>query len=154
MLKQIFYSHLLVIVTTVVFTPIAVGKPAINLLGTKQLIQGVYTQDLEAAGYFQQGVSSYSEGNLAAAFFAFQKAVERDPSIAMAYHYMGNVLLENGRNAEAIAEFSKAIELDPSLAEAHYNLGIALYRQGRLDDAIAAYQRYIAINPLDRKSVV
>ena len=149
MFKKLFSVHILAAVTGLLVIPTAPGFSLTEPPQTKQLGQEVVTQDIEAAGYFQQGVTLYNLRNLEGALVAFRQALERDPKIALAYYYLGNVLSEKGRSEEAIAEYQRALKINPNLAEAQYNLGVIYYQQGRLDDAIDAYDRAIGINPDD-----
>jgi tetratricopeptide (TPR) repeat protein len=60
----------------------------------------------------------------------YDKAIELDPELAMAYNNRGTIFLNRGESARAIEEFSKAMELDPEFAMAFHNQGLALLEMG------------------------
>jgi len=127
------------------FTPLVLITEAARAI--PEAVQGIVTQDLEAAGYFQLGVNRYNDRDLDAAAVSFRKALERDPRISVAHYYLANIFNEKGRTGEAIAEYQQAISMNPNLEEAHYNLGVIYDRQGQVQDALAAYDRTLGINP-------
>lgn len=120
------------------------GTPS-QRLQTKQLVEGEYSQSLEAASYFQQGVTRYNRSDFKAAELAFRKALQFDPYIAMAHYLLGNSLFQQGQTEQATEQYQTALRLDPNMPEAYYNLGLTLYRQGNINGAIAQYQRAISL---------
>jgi tetratricopeptide (TPR) repeat protein len=93
-------------------------------------------------------MSLHTQGKLPDAIAAYCKAIDVDPSYAMAYSNLGAALRAQHKLADAIAAYQKALDLDPTNASTCYNLGNALGDQQRLPDAIAAYRKAIEINPL------
>ncbi|MGK7877944.1 MAG: tetratricopeptide repeat protein [Xenococcaceae cyanobacterium] len=114
---------------------------------SKQLIEGPYTENLQAGEFFQLGVKHYQRGNFKEAEKAMLQALRFDPSMAMAYYLLGNALLGQGENENAIAQYRKAIRLEPKMLYAYNNLGVAFYRQGRYSEAIAEYEDAIFLDP-------
>lgn len=55
----------------------------------------------------------------------FQKAIERNPTIAQTYVLYGIHLQRRKRLDQAIEVFDKALSMNPKLMNAHYNLGLA-----------------------------
>jgi tetratricopeptide (TPR) repeat protein len=123
-----------------------VGLTIADLPGTKVLAQ-IVTQDLEAAGFFQQGVMRYNSGDLQGAELALRAALSRDSNLASARNYLGNIFLQQNRLDAAVQEYGEAIRLDPNLAEAYYNLGLALHKQGQNEAAITAYRQALVVEP-------
>ena len=78
---------------------------------------------------------------------AYDKAIEIDPKLAIAWSNKGNVLGRSGRYDEAIQALDKAIEIDPKLADALQSKGISLIGLGRYDEAIQALDKSIEIKP-------
>ncbi len=89
----------------------------------------------------------YSNNNLNRSLQYFDKAIEIDPQLAVAWNNKGVALADLGRNEEAIAAYDKAIEIDPQSADSWNNKGNALRGLGRNEEAIAAYDKAIEINP-------
>ena len=120
---------------------------AIALPGNKLLAQTAVTQDLEAAGLFQQGVMRYNRGDFQAAESALRAALSRDSNLGVARNYLGNIFLKQNRLDAAIQEYGEAIRLNPDLAEAYYNLGLALHKQEQNEAAITAYRQALVVEP-------
>jgi tetratricopeptide (TPR) repeat protein len=78
---------------------------------------------------------------------AYDKAIEIDPKLAIAWSNKGNVLGRSGRYNEAIQACDKAIEIDSKLADALQSKGISLIGLGRYDEAIQALDKAIEIKP-------
>jgi tetratricopeptide (TPR) repeat protein len=114
---------------------------------SKVWAQAPVTQDLEAAGLFQQGVMRYNSGDLQGAELALRAALNRDSNLGSARNYLGNIFLKQNRLDAAIQEYGEAIRLNPNLAEAYYNLGLALHKQGQNQAAITAYRQALVVEP-------
>ena len=120
----------------------------VNLPGSKLLAQVPVSQDLETASLYQQGVTRYNRTDWQGAENAFRQALQREPNIAMARYYLGNIFLMQKRLDVAVQEYAEAVRLNPSLADAYYNLGLTLQQQGKNDDAIRAYRQALVIDPI------
>jgi superkiller protein 3 len=77
------------------------------------------------------------------------RAVEVDPSFALAHYHLGVVHLALGNRWKAAAQFRAATQVDPTLPEPFKALGdLFLSSPRRLyDQAIEAYQRAITLRP-------
>jgi tetratricopeptide (TPR) repeat protein len=83
---------------------------------------------------------------------AIQKAIEKDPKLAVAYEArgVGNYYLPaalGGGFDLAIADFRKSIELDPKRAESYLWLGLSLRKENKNADARQAFQKSLELNP-------
>ncbi|MGA3237981.1 MAG: tetratricopeptide repeat protein [Bryobacteraceae bacterium] len=83
---------------------------------------------------------------------AIQKAVEKDPKLAVAYEArgVGNYYLPaalGGGFELAVADFRKSIELDPKRAESYLWLGLSLRKENKNAEARQAFQKSLEINP-------
>ena len=67
----------------------------------------------------------------------FQRAIDFDPTSAVAYDNLAIELARKGKNDEAIKLYRHAIELDPKLVPARLHLGRLLLRLGNIEPAIA-----------------
>ncbi len=121
--------------------------PAItNFPESKLLAETAISQNLEAASFFQQGVTRYNRQDLEGAEYAFRQAVQRDPSLAAARNFLGNIFMEQNRLDIALQEYTEAIKANPNFSEAYYNLGLVLHRQGEKEAAIIAYRQSLVID--------
>ena len=75
------------------------------------------------------------------------KAIEINPSFALAYSNHGNALQELKRLDDALTSYDKAIAIKPDYADAFYNRGNALQELNLLEDALTCYDKAIALKP-------
>jgi tetratricopeptide (TPR) repeat protein len=77
----------------------------------------------------------------------YLKALEIDPSLAVAHTNLGNIFYRTHRKTAAIERWELALFHHGMQAEAHYNLGYAALETGRLADAANRLQRAVDIDP-------
>jgi DNA-binding winged helix-turn-helix (wHTH) protein/Tfp pilus assembly protein PilF len=77
----------------------------------------------------------------------FRRALELDPSYAVAHHWYGTTLMQRGRLAEATRELQTAIALEPVAAATGGWLADASYYRGDYSDAIAYARRTLDLDP-------
>jgi serine/threonine-protein kinase len=70
-----------------------------------------------------------------------QKALDRDPSAADTWSYLGFARLEQHNNAEAVKAFRKAVELFKNTPRSEADLGVSYALSGRPADALAIAAR-------------
>ena len=75
------------------------------------------------------------------------RAVELDPSLALAQNQLGLLALHRGQQAEAEIRFQKALAADREFAEAQSNLGVLYSQQGKNADAATRFQNAIKTDP-------
>ncbi len=100
-----------------------------------------------AAASNSQGIFYNEKGEYEKAVVAFTKAIELDPSFALAYSNRGWVHIKLGEYEQAITDCSKAIELNPSLASAYNSRGWAYTELGQYEQAINDYNKAIELDP-------
>ena len=109
------------------------------------------------AALMQTGVEAAQNGELDQAVAAFRKAVEVDPTDALAWDSLGVVLVRAGDEARGVEAFRRALSAAPGHPEAHRNLAVVLDRQGRVAEAARHYKAFLAKsrgdNP-DRATIV
>lgn len=101
----------------------------------------------EALIHFQQAEELRQQGNLEKAIAAYHQVIQIQPDIRLAYHKLGDILLQLEQWQEAETCFRQAIEIEPDLDWFHYQLGEALAGQQRWHEAIPAYQQAATLNP-------
>ncbi|NET42663.1 tetratricopeptide repeat protein [Okeania sp. SIO2B3] len=99
-----------------------------------------------ASQYFQAGNQALAQKKIEEAIALYKKAIELQPSLALYYQNLGDVLVQIDKWQEAATTYQKAIELKPTSALSHHNLGKVLEKQGQLEKAIASYSQAIEIN--------
>lgn len=97
-----------------------------------------------AALGFMKAVSDYDWN---ASFAEFERAIQLDPSYAMAHHWYGYMLECRGRFDDALREVHKAQELDPlNLAEQESPAQV-LYWSRKYDECIAQSRKTLQLDP-------
>jgi tetratricopeptide (TPR) repeat protein len=77
----------------------------------------------------------------------YERAIELDPSLGIAYTNLGNIRFRRGDEAGAEKLYLRAIEIDGEQPEAHYNLGYVLLERGDPRGAISHFERALASDP-------
>ena len=77
----------------------------------------------------------------------FLKAIELDPSYAVAYQWYGEFLSVMGRHVEAIERTRRAVELEPTSPIISRELGYKFLMARRYPEAIAQYLKTIELDP-------
>jgi len=75
------------------------------------------------------------------------KAVEDEPSSAVASYVLAAILDGTGETNKAIAQSEHGLELDPTNGDCHFELGIGLAKQGQLARASGEVQRALELQP-------
>jgi tetratricopeptide (TPR) repeat protein len=124
----------------------------------RRAIRQVATTNVQAYDYYLRGRNFFFQYRTRGIEFAlqmFSKAIELDPSYALAYAgiadccsflYM-NVERVDANRVRADAASRKALALDPELAEAQTARGVALSLDGRHDAAEQSFENAIRLNP-------
>ncbi len=97
----------------------------------------------------EQGITYYYEGDYKRAIACYNKAIEFDPTYAVAYYDRGLAYAEKGDHDSAISDYNKAIRLDPRYAGAYHNRGIVYADLGNYNGAISDYSKAIKLNSKD-----
>jgi serine/threonine protein kinase/Flp pilus assembly protein TadD len=124
----------------------------------RRAIRQVATTNVQAYDYYLRGREFFFQYRTRGIEFAlqmFSKAIELDPSYALAHAgiadccsflYM-NVERIDANRVRADAASRKALALDPELAEAHTARGVALSLDGRHDAAEQSFESALRLNP-------
>lgn len=78
---------------------------------------------------------------------AFCRAVEIDPSYALAHYNLGIAYMASNKDDEAERAFRRALENAPNLVEARINLGAVLFGAKRFAEATGVLTEALAIDP-------
>lgn len=85
----------------------------------------------------------------AAAMTAARRAIELEPSNAVAHFYVGKIFLELAQYEDAAVAFQKAAVLGPERDFIQHSLAIAERNRGNRDQALVAIRKAIEIGPDD-----
>jgi tetratricopeptide (TPR) repeat protein len=89
-----------------------------------------------ALQHLHAGVEADKAGQLDSAITEFQKAIDLDPKLAVAFVDLGEVFIEKHDYAAAVPPLKHALELNPKVEGAHQLLGYALLAQGYAAEAV------------------
>jgi TolB-like protein/Tfp pilus assembly protein PilF len=146
-------------IQTEIATAIADALRATLSTEEQELLDTIPTENmaaLEAYFHGKQRMAKRSSAALAEAVDHFNRAIELDPSFALAYvgladsyimqvEYSGLPLDEMTEKAQAATD--KALALDDRLAEAYTSLGGIEHNRNDYEAAEAAFQRALELNP-------
>jgi tetratricopeptide (TPR) repeat protein len=116
---------------------VAAAKPTTNLTAFEAFAKGR-----------RSALAGTQEGNEGAAEL-LARAVEVDPTFALAHYHLGAVHLTLGNRWKAAAQFRAATQVDANIPEPYKALGDLFLSSPRrlFEQAIEAYQRAITIRP-------
>lgn len=90
-----------------------------------------------------------ASGLLEEALVEFEKAIEENPKLTVAYLGAGDIYRQQGNYPEAEKRYAKAAEVEPRNFDAQYLHGLTLQLMNRVSEAVRAYLRALAIRPED-----
>jgi len=104
----------------------------------------LYPED--AGAHFNLGVAEGAIGN-ADEIGEYNKALEIDPDLVLAYLNLGAALYNKGQYDEAIQVYRRGINVNPLIAALHYSLSLALEHQNKAQEAQAEMALALKIDP-------
>ena len=99
------------------------------------------------AVHFYRGLAKYTSGKYEEAIEDYNKSIEINPQIPVAYNNRGLAKEALGKYKEALDDYNKAIEIDPQYAVAHNNRGNAKQALEKYKEALDDYNKAIEIDP-------
>ena len=93
------------------------------------------------------GLALKRNGKIQDAIRIYGKALEIDPTSAIAHNHLGMALQEGGNASMAVEQYRRALALTPDFPEALYNLGNSLREIGDLAQSAASLRKAIELRP-------
>lgn len=90
-----------------------------------------------------------SEGVTNEALAEFERAIEINPELTIAYVGAAELYTEQGLYGEAEQKYRRATELEPANFDAQYGHGLVLQLLNRITESVRAYLRALALRPDD-----
>ena len=87
------------------------------------------------------------EWNWPQAELHFGRALQLDPSYALAHHWFGEFLVLRGRPEEGLTQLRQALAIEPLSLPIRNDVARALYRTRHYDEAIAEARRVLDMDP-------
>ncbi len=88
-------------------------------------------------------------GDLTGALDMFERAIEFNPELTVAYLGAGDIYRKRGDFSAAERHYSEAAQIEPRNFDAQYLHGLSLQLLNRLAEAVRAYLRALAVRPND-----
>jgi tetratricopeptide (TPR) repeat protein len=92
------------------------------------------------------GLVCFEKKDIAAALYHIGRALELDPSNAVAYRSLGDALSLNGQLSLSFRAYEQACNLNPLDVNARINLGNALCKARHFDSAMAAFEEVLSLD--------
>jgi outer membrane protein OmpA-like peptidoglycan-associated protein len=123
----------------------------LNLLFYSTFAQKTYSvTDKKAIVLFEKGLEAFNNNNKLGAISFYQRAIEKEPNFAEAYHRLGQVYELSARKDLALMNYEKSIKIAPELVSTsviYHILGINSFEKGEYSKAIGLLDKYILISP-------
>ena len=100
----------------------------------------------------KKGNEAYAGMDYKKAAVQYRKALDKNPSNAVALYNMGNALYKNNKADEAINSYENATAFAVAAEErsaAFYNKGVVLQNNRKVPECISAYKNALKLNPVD-----
>jgi len=128
------------------------GEPADSLARFNQPLEKTLSFSLEALQAATQGQNRYLAGDAEGALKFYQRAVELDPNLAVAYEGMGSAHGALGQHDLMVASFARAYELRDRMTQKNrLNIELIFYSNvtGELDKAYSVLLQALEVFPRD-----
>ncbi len=97
----------------------------------------------------RRGNSLRAQGMLDDALKEFEKAIETNPTLTVAFMGAGDIYRQKGDYVGAEKQYGTAAQLEPQNFDAQYLHGLTLQLLNRAGDAVRAYLRALSVKPDD-----
>ena len=113
-------------------------------------------KDVDIARWFDEGIRCFQKPDGVAAFKAFQKVIQEDPTYRHtdgdnAYFYLGKIHEVEGRLQDAVMMYSQALAIDPEDEESLIGRGSCLTVKGQYDQAVEDFDKVLSLDPRKRR---
>lgn len=127
------------------------GSPGVSSGSSPRGVRSSPPVELEASTTeaLVRAESQRRQGNLDEALIEFERVIETNPLMTVAYMGAGDIYREQGNFDTAERRYGTAARIEPQNFDAQYYHGFALQMLNRFQDAIRAYLRALAIRPND-----
>lgn len=95
----------------------------------------------------ERGVALHQLGDHDEARESYRRAIECDPSYALALNNLGVVLCQSGQRDSAFEAFRRAVEAHDSFIKARLNQALLLFKGRKMQMALDAYRKVLAADP-------
>jgi Flp pilus assembly protein TadD len=97
--------------------------------------QATDSNEAPAKAIYKEGFALFVKGEVDQAIERYQRALELDPTLAIAWNGLSMALAKRGDLPEAIEAAEQLVALEPDDPLSHTNLSRILMQQGRITEA-------------------
>jgi Tfp pilus assembly protein PilF len=98
-----------------------------------------------AVPHLERAAADHRGGDLDGAIDGYTRAIEADPTFAIAFHLRGKAFEGKGDGRKAVSDYTKAISIEPKLVQALQDRGTLLRDMHQFDTAISDFTRVIKL---------
>jgi len=109
--------------------------------------KGLDIYPMHVSGYLRRGDAFRDMGDLEAAIWDYQKALELNERSGEVYNSIGAIWQARGDNNKAIENYGKACRVEPGNASSFRNRGIVFNLLGQYDSALVDFNTAISLDP-------
>lgn len=95
---------------------------------------------------FQKARNYFFTQKFAMAEVYFREVIKSDPENALAYSYLGDILLNKNSHDQALGLYKKALDIKPDIAENYFRIGQIYYYKKMGGPAIQNFERSVKID--------
>lgn len=108
------------------------------------LASGCSTKNWTAKDWFDRGFSETKNGKLSESIRSYTRAIETDPTYALAYQNRGYAHSTLGNFRQALDDYNKVLSLKDKRVPArdtYREIGVVYFRMGKFEEAVAAWRK-------------
>lgn len=113
------------------------------------LVDGELTTKQRAVVHYRRGITYDALGLPTLALLDMNQALEIDPALAEAWHYLGVYYMQHGNYTSAYEAFDSVIELQPHHDFVYLNRGLTSYYDEKYEFAVNDFADYYFQEPAD-----
>jgi Flp pilus assembly protein TadD len=150
----VFFKNIIIVFLLILFTTPFVfsQEQSQERLNTNR---GIISEDnltelqKQARSYRREGLEQQSLGNLDSAMSLYQKAIQLDPSYAVAYNDLGIIYETYGWGDRAEENYLRALKLDSNFLSAYSNLALLYENKRDLNKAFFYWKKRLELGSPD-----
>jgi len=86
----------------------------LSLILVTNIVSSVAARTMATNSVTASAIRLYKAGNYTKSYVEFSNILNKDPSNALAYYYLGMTSVQLGKKEEALSNYNKAVELSPN----------------------------------------
>ncbi len=105
-------------------------------------------EKMTAQQYYEYGIEHIKKGGFDEAIAAWEKALELDPKMPVAYEKLGKAYYTQGKFDKAGQIYRRELELKPDDPMIYFSLGVVYRMNEQFEDAVKMQMKALSLNPV------